>query len=41
MPLETTQMLSTVHWRYENKGPYLPVHEKHPCTLWAGQTVEN
>ena len=41
MPLETTQMLSTVHWRYNNDGPYLPVHQKHPCTLWAGQTVEN
>ena len=41
MPLETTQMLSTVHRRYSGDGPYLPVHQKHPCTLWAGQTVEN
>ena len=41
MPLETTQMLSTVHHRYSNDGPFLPVHQKHPCTLWAGQTIEN
>ena len=41
MPLESTQMLSTVHWRHNAEGPYLPVHQKHPCTLWAGQTVEN
>lgn len=41
MPLETAQMLSTTHHRYSNDGPYLPVHQKHPCTLWAGQTVEN
>ena len=40
MPLETTQMLSTVHRRYSSDGPYLPVHQKHPCTLWAGQTIE-
>ena len=41
MPLETTQMLSTVHWRYDEPGPYRPVHQKHPCTLWAGQTLTN
>jgi len=41
MPLETAQILSTVHWRYGNEAPYKPTHEKHPCTLWAGQTAEN
>ena len=41
MVLETTQMLSTVHWRWDNRGPYLPVHQKHPCTLWAGESVAN
>ena len=41
MPLETTQMLSTVYHRYTNDGPYKPVHQKHPCTLWAGETVLN
>ena len=41
MPLESTQMLSTVHHRYSADGPYLPVHQKHPCTLWAGKTRAN
>jgi len=41
MPLETTQMLSTVFYRYNEEGPYKIVHQKHPCTLWAGQTLEN
>ena len=41
MPLETTQMLSTVYHRYTNDGPYKPVHQKHPCTLWAGTTIDN
>jgi hypothetical protein len=41
MPLESTQMLSSAHWRHESEAPYLAVHQKHPCTLWAGQTVEN
>ena len=41
MPLETAQMLSSVYARYNEEGPYLPVHGKHPCTLWAGNTVEN
>lgn len=41
MPLETTQMLCSVHWRYNSTAPYLDVHAKHPCTLWAGETVDN
>jgi hypothetical protein len=41
MPLETAQMLSAVHWRYGNEAPYKLTHPNHPCTLWAGQTVEN
>ena len=42
MILESTQMLSTVHSKYDSDlAPYLPVHAKHPCTLWAGTTVEN
>ena len=41
MPLETAQMLSAVHWRYGNEAPYKLTHASHPCTLWAGQTVEN
>ena len=42
MILESTQMLSSVHTRYESDlAPYKPVHQKHPCTLWAGETVDN
>ena len=41
MPLETVQMLCTAHWIHGNDAPYLPVHQKHPCTLWVAQTIEN
>lgn len=41
MPLETAQMLCTVYARYGEEAPYKPCHQSHPCTLWAGQTVEN
>ena len=41
MPLETCQMLSSVHHRYQGDAPYKPFSPKHGCTLWAGQTVEN
>tara|TARA_R100001163_G_C5068208_1_gene208183 strand:+ start:4127 stop:4594 length:468 start_codon:yes stop_codon:yes gene_type:complete len=42
MILESTQMLSSVHTRYESElAPYRPVHQKHPCTLWAGETKDN
>jgi len=42
MILESTQMLSSVHTKYESdQAPYKPVHQKHPCTLWAGETVDN
>ena len=41
MPLEMVQMLCTTHWHHNNEAPYLPVHHKHPCTLWVGQTVDN
>ena len=40
MPLEEAQMLCTTLWHYapdyaEEHGLYKPVHQKHPCTLWA------
>lgn len=43
MILETAQMLCTVADRYGYKDPclYKPVHQKHPCTLWAGETAAN
>jgi hypothetical protein len=41
MPLETAQMLCTVHWKNNSQAPYKPTHLKHPSTLWAGQSLEN
>ena len=45
MIIEEAQMLSTA---LHDNAPalytsslYKPVHQKHPCTLWAGQTVMN
>ena len=40
MPLEEAQMLCTALWHHapsyaEEKNLYKPVHQKHPCTLWA------
>ena len=40
MPLETTQMICTIAHKYMSP-PYLPVHAKHPCTLWGGRTKGN
>ena len=46
MPLEETQMLCTAIWHHapdyaeENKF-YLPVHENHPCNIWARETSGN
>jgi len=41
MPLESAQMLCTNLVKNKVYSPYLPVHQKHPCTLWAGQSREN
>jgi hypothetical protein len=42
MILETTQILSTVHHRYNSgKAPYKETHKNHPSTLWAGDSYEN
>tara|TARA_B100001093_G_scaffold199790_1_gene191980 strand:- start:12639 stop:13109 length:471 start_codon:yes stop_codon:yes gene_type:complete len=41
MILESTQMLCTVLWSNGQTAPYLPVHAKHPCTLWAGDSLDN
>ncbi|MAZ73702.1 MAG: hypothetical protein CMC70_11225 [Flavobacteriaceae bacterium] len=43
MPLETAQMLCSV-WHRHNVGdkvPYKAVHQKHPATLWAGDSMDN
>ena len=46
MPLEEAQMLCTSVWHHapayaEACGLYKPVHQKHPCTLWAMETQAN
>jgi len=46
MPLEEAQMLCTTLWHHapeyaKAKDLYKPVHQKHPCTLWAMQTRAN
>jgi len=46
MPLEEAQMLCTALWHHapqyaEDNNLYKPVHQKHPCTLWAMETRSN
>ena len=46
MPLEEAQMLCTSLWHHAPlyasvHGIYRPVHQKHPCTVWAMQTRAN
>ena len=41
MILESAQMLCTAHWNLGEEAPYKPVHFKHPCTLWAGESLAN
>ena len=45
-PLEEAQMLCTTLWHHapeyaEEHGLYKPVHQKHPCTLWAMENRAN
>ena len=46
MPLEEAQMLCTSVWHHAPDYAkacelYKPVHQKHPCTLWAMETRAN
>jgi len=44
MVLETAQLLSTaifINSGITYEGIYKPTHLKHPCTIWAAETVEN
>jgi len=41
MPLETAQMLCAVAYRFGRSAPYKPTHPRHPCTVWAGDSVGN
>ena len=41
MPLESTQMLCSVWYKYNYGGrvPYKQTHKNHPCTLWEGESL--
>lgn len=41
MPLETAQILCTILHEHNIDAPYKKTHAKHPCTLWAMQSVQN
>ncbi len=41
MILESTQILCTVCVDNGIPSPYKPTHKKHPCTLWAGESLDN
>ena len=41
MILESAQMLCTVLWESGLEAPYKPTHHRHPCTLWAGDSLDN
>jgi hypothetical protein len=41
MILESAQMLCTSLWTNGQSAPYKSVHAKHPCTLWAGESLDN
>lgn len=41
MGLESAQILSSVSWKLNSPAPYKPTHIKHPCVIWAGESIEN
>jgi hypothetical protein len=41
MIVESNQMLSTVARKNGHEAPYRSTHANHPCTLWAGESVQN
>tara|TARA_R100001377_G_scaffold83696_1_gene65684 strand:+ start:74 stop:544 length:471 start_codon:yes stop_codon:yes gene_type:complete len=41
MILESAQMLCTALWINGQSAPYKSVHAKHPCTLWAAESLDN
>jgi hypothetical protein len=41
MPLESAQILCTVHWELGNTAPYKSTHRKHPCSTWAMESIKN
>jgi hypothetical protein len=42
MLLETAQLLCSVHWATgEDYAPYKLTHLKHPCSVWARESIQN
>lgn len=41
MAVEACQILCTVAHGFGRTAPYKPTHDKHPCTVWAGQSAAN
>ena len=41
MPLETAQILCTIHWVTGKEAPYKATHKNHPCNLWVLKSIEN
>ena len=41
MILESAQMLCTVLHQNGQDAPYKSTHEKHPCVIWAGESLDN
>ena len=41
MVLESAQMLCSVLWQHGIEAPYKKTHVKHPCTVWAGESLGN
>ncbi|WP_342265617.1 hypothetical protein [Cardinium endosymbiont of Philonthus spinipes] len=41
MILESTQILCTVLHQSGISAPYRPTHKRHPCVVWAGQSLDN
>ena len=41
MILESTQILNTVLYLNGIKSFYKPSHQKHPCVIWANQSLSN
>ncbi len=44
MPLETAQLLCSVHYFFKHKSytsPYKLTHKNHPCAIWVRSSLEN
>ena len=41
MPLETAQLLCTVHWICGGEAPYRKTHINHPSSRWVRHSIEN